>query len=124
VLKARGRKTFQCNACHHQTSLIAGTLFDSTKLALTVWFLAIYLISQATTGRSALALKRDLGVSDPTAWLIHHKLMQAMVEREAGYLLCGDVQVDDGYLRRRTHRRHRWTRLGEQGALHRCGRRG
>jgi transposase-like protein len=98
VLKARGRKTFQCNACHHQTSLIAGTLFEGTKLALTVWFLAIYLISQAKTGLSALALKRDLGVSYPTAWLIHHKLMQAMVEREAGYLLCGDVQVDDAYL--------------------------
>jgi hypothetical protein len=62
VLKARGRKTLRCNACHHQTSLIAGTLFEGTKLALPVWFLAIYLISQAKTGLSALALKRDLGV--------------------------------------------------------------
>jgi hypothetical protein len=98
VLRAKGRKTFQCNACHHQTSLIAGTLFEGTKLGLTVWFLAIYLISQAKTGLSALALKRDLGVSYPTAWLIHHKLMQAMVEREGGYVLCGRVQVDDAYL--------------------------
>lgn len=98
VLRARARKTFQCNACHHQTSLIAGTLFEGTKLKLTVWFLAIYLISQAKTGLSALALKRHLGVSYPTAWLIHHKLMQAMVEREAGYVLCGTVQVDDAYL--------------------------
>lgn len=98
VLRAKARKTFQCNACHHQTSLIAGTLFEGTKLGLTVWFLAIYLISQAKTGLSALALKRDLGVSYPTAWLIHHKLMQAMVEREGGYVLCGDVQVDDAYL--------------------------
>jgi hypothetical protein len=98
VLRVRARKTFQCNSCHHQTSLIAGTLFEGTKLALTVWFLAIYLISQAKTGLSALALKRDLGVSYPTAWLIHHKLMQAMVEREAGYVLCGMVQVDDAYL--------------------------
>jgi transposase-like protein len=98
VLRSKGRKTFQCNACHHQTSVIAGTLFEGTKLALTVWFLAIYLISQAKTGLSALALKRQLGVSYPTAWLIHHKLMQAMVEREAGYVLCGNVQVDDAYL--------------------------
>lgn len=98
VLGVRARKTFQCNACHHQTSLIAGTVFEGTKLGLTVWFLAIYLISQAKTGLSALALKRDLGVSYPTAWLMHHKLMQAMVEREAGYVLCGTVQVDDAYL--------------------------
>lgn len=98
VLHARARKTFQCNACRQQTSVIAGTLFQGTKLALTVWFLAIYLVSQSKTGLSALALKRELGVSYPTAWLIHHKLMQAMVEREAGYVLCGQVQIDDAYL--------------------------
>jgi transposase-like protein len=98
VLGVRARKTFQCNTCRHQTSLIAGTVFEGTKLGLTVWFLAMYLISQAKTGLSALALKRDLGVSYPTAWLMHHKLMQAMVEREAGYVLCGTVQVDDAYL--------------------------
>lgn len=98
VLQGGSRKTFQCQACRHQTSLIAGTLFQSTHLPLTVWFLAIYLISQAKTGLSALALKRHLGVSYPTAWLIHHKLMQAMAEREASYMLCGHVQVDDAYL--------------------------
>ena len=65
---------------------------------LTVWFLAIYLISQAKSGLSALALKRDLGVRYPTAWLMHHKLMQAMIEREARPVLCGTVQVDDAYL--------------------------
>lgn len=92
------RKTFQCKACATQTSLIAGTLFQSTRLALTVWFLAIYLISQAKTGLSSLALMRKLGVSYPTAWLIQHKLMQAMVEREALYTLVGEVQIDDAYL--------------------------
>ena len=98
VLRIGTRKSFQCCACRRQTSLIAGTLFQGTKLALTVWFLAIYLISQAKTGLSALALKRYLGVSYPTAWLVHHKLMQAMVEREAGYVLSGKVEVDDAYL--------------------------
>ena len=83
VLHTLGHKVFQCNTCRHQTSLIAGTVFQGTKLPLTVWFLAIYLISQAKTGLSALALKRHLGVSYPTAWLVHHKLMQAMVQREA-----------------------------------------
>jgi len=70
ILRKRGRKTFQCQNGRVQTSLIIGTVFQSTHLALTVWFLAIYLISQAKTGLSALALKRHLGVSYPTAWLI------------------------------------------------------
>jgi len=73
-------------------------LFQGSNLPLTTWFLAIYLVSQAKTGLSALALKRHLGVSYPTAWLIHHKLMQAMAEREDGYLLSGTVQLDDAYL--------------------------
>lgn len=93
-----GRKTFQCSACRKQTSVIVGTLFQDTHLALTVWFLAIHLISEAKTGLSALALKRQLGVSYPTAWLIQHKLMQAMAERDAHYTLTGEVQVDDAYL--------------------------
>jgi len=98
VLRDGIRKVFQCNACRHQASLIAGTVFQGTKLPLTIWFLAIYLISQAKTGLSALALKRQLGVSYPTAWLIHHKLMQVMANREDRYVLEGKVQVDDAYL--------------------------
>ena len=46
---------------------------------------------------SALALKRYLGVSYPTAWLIQHKLMEAMSERETKYTLSGQVQIDDAY---------------------------
>lgn len=98
AFRVGARMTFQCSACRAQTSLIAGTLFQSSHLALTVWFLAIYLVSQAKTGLSALALKRQLGVSYPTAWLLHHKLMQAMAERDTRYTLNGDVQVDDAYL--------------------------
>ncbi len=98
VLRDGARKVFQCNACRHQASLIAGTVFQGTKLPLTIWFLAIYLISQAKTGLSALALKRQLGVSYPTAWLMHHKLMQVMAEREERYVLEGNIQVDDAYL--------------------------
>jgi transposase-like protein len=98
VLHAKARKTCQCKQCRKQTSIIAGTLFQATHLALTVWFLAIYLVSQAKTGLSALELMRDLGVSYPTAWMVHHKLMQAMAERDARYKLDGKVQVDDAYL--------------------------
>jgi transposase-like protein len=98
VFKVCSHKTFQCKACRHQTSLTAGTLFQSTRLPLTIWFLAIYLISQAKTGLSALALKRLLGVSYPTAWLLQHKLMAAMSGRDANYALSGRVDIDDAYL--------------------------
>jgi hypothetical protein len=98
ALHGSPRKMFQCNACRHQASLIAGTVEQGTKLPLTTWFLAIYLLSQAKTGLSALALKRHLGVSYRTAWALQHKLMQAMTEREERYGLSGTVQLDDAYL--------------------------
>jgi hypothetical protein len=47
------RRRFQFNGCRHQTSLTAGSLMERTKLPLTTWSLAIYLISQAKTGLSA-----------------------------------------------------------------------
>ena len=92
------RKLFQCRGCRHQTSLTAGTMMDSTKLPLRTWFLAIFLISQDKTGLSALALKRQLGTSYRTAWLIHHKLMKTMALRDSEQPLTGLVQVDDAYL--------------------------
>jgi ISXO2-like transposase domain len=58
----------------------------------------MYLISQAKTGLSALALKRDLGVSYRTAWLVHQKIMGAMARTDAALSLDGDVQIDDAYL--------------------------
>ena len=98
LLGGSGHPTYQCRSCRLQTSLIAGTLFQSTQLPLTTWYLAIYLISQAKTNLSALALKRLLGVSYPTAWLMQQKLMQTMAERDALYSLEGQVQIDDAYL--------------------------
>jgi transposase-like protein len=92
------RKLFQCIGCRHQASVTAGTMMEHSKLPLTTWFLAIHLISQAKTGISALALKRDLGVSYPTAWLLHQKINRAMAGQEAAYLLDGTVQLDDAYL--------------------------
>ena len=92
------RKLFQCNGCRHQTSLTAGSLMEHTKLPLTTWFLAIYLISQAKTGLSSLALMRQLGVSYPTAWLLHHKINGAMAQQDSTQQLSGFVQLDDAYL--------------------------
>jgi hypothetical protein len=92
------RKHFQCRNCRHQTSLTAGAMMDSTKLPLRTWFLAIFLISRAKTGLSSLALKRQLGTSYRTTWLIHHKVMATMAQRDSELPLTGLVQVDDAYL--------------------------
>ena len=50
------RKLQQCNQCHHQTSITAGTIFQSTKLPLRTWFMGMYFITQSKKGISALEL--------------------------------------------------------------------
>ena len=92
------RKLQQCHRCHRQTSITAGTIFDSTKLALTVWFQALYLMTQDKKGVSAMKLHRHLGISYNAAWRIRHKLMQVMMERDRHFPLAGWVELDDAYL--------------------------
>lgn len=89
------RRLIQCNRCHHQASITAGTVFANTKLPLTTWFLAIYLLTQNKNGISAMALMRQLGIGYNAAWLMKHKLMQAMRERDDSQPLFGPVQMDD-----------------------------
>src|SRR2546421_1884742 len=95
----RTRKVFQCNRCKKQVSLTAGTVFQDTKLPLVTWFAAVYHLTQGKNGISSIELARRLGVRQPTAWLVKHKLMRAMAAREAGKpKLAGRVEIDDAYL--------------------------
>jgi hypothetical protein len=95
----RGRLLYlQCGQCQYQCSLIAGTIFGSTKLALKVWFTALHLLAKAKTNVSALELSRDLGVRYRSAWMVKHKLMETMRLREADRRLVGRVEIDDAFL--------------------------
>jgi transposase-like protein len=92
------RHLWQCRCCGRQTSVTAATVMHKTRLPLTVWFGAAYLVATHGPGISALQLQRQLGISRyETAWTILHKLRRAMVapEREP---LRGEVEVDEGYL--------------------------
>lgn len=69
-----------------------------TRLPLTLWFWAAYLVATHGPGISALQLQRQLGISRyETAWTILHKLRRAMVAPER-QPLTGEVEVDEGYL--------------------------
>jgi hypothetical protein len=96
--RREGRLYWQCSACRHQCSVISGTVFESTKLGLARWFLAMHLLTQSKNNVSALELKRHLGVCYKTAWLIKHKLMEVMRLREDARQLDGRVEIDDSYL--------------------------
>ena len=93
----KNRNLFQCNKCHYQASVTSNTLFSKTKLPLTVWFMAMHLLTQSKTTISALELKRQLGVNYKTAWSVRHKLLQGMKEFNDLSPISGVIQLDDVY---------------------------
>jgi hypothetical protein len=87
--------TFECAACGKQTSVTAGTIMHHSKLPLTTWFWAAYLMATHSNGISALQLQRQLGLgSYKSAWLICAKLRRSMVASGRSPL-AGLVEVDE-----------------------------
>lgn len=86
-----------CRGCRMQVSVLAGTIFQDTHLALTTWFRAMWHVTSQKNGMSALGLQRALGLgSYKTAWSVLHKLRRAMV-RPGRERLHGTVEVDETY---------------------------
>ncbi len=97
----RDRQLLQCRCCRYQTSLIAGTILQGTKLPMRVWFRAMHLLAQGKKGLSNIELGRRLGISTNAAWRVQHKLMQAMIERDRRYKLGAAgprIEIDDAYI--------------------------
>lgn len=91
------RGLWHCRRCERQTSVLAGTVFQDTHLALTVWFRAMWHMTSQKNGISALGLQRVLGLgSYRTAWTMLHKLRRGMV-RPGRDRLQGLVEVDETY---------------------------
>ena len=91
------RGLWHCRGCERQTSVLAGTVFQDTHVALKIWFRAMWHMTSQKNGISALGLQRMLGLgSYRTAWSMLHKLRRAMV-RPGRDRLQGIVEVDETY---------------------------
>jgi len=92
------RGLVMCKDCGYQSSLRAGTIFEGSRRPLGLWFRAMWYLTGAKNGASAVTIQRVLGLgSYQTAWTWLHKLRRAMVTpgRER---LQGDVEVDETFL--------------------------
>ena len=101
ALRAKAH-TFECTSCHRQTSVTAGTILHGSKLDLTVWFWAAYLMATHSNGISALQLQKQLALgSYRTTWMLAAKLRRAMVDPDRNPL-SGLVEIDETSLPFRT----------------------
>lgn len=92
------RKIWKCKACKHQFSVTSGTIFANRKLPIRDYLLAIAIFVNGAKGHAALQLGRDLDVSYKTAFVLSHKLREAMeAEQNTVAQLTKDVAVDGAY---------------------------
>lgn len=91
------RILLQCSKCQYQASLTSSTVFHKTRTPLVKWFWAIYLVSQDKGGVSAMRLSKQLDLGYKTAWLILHKIRNAMGQRDSRYTLSGFIEMDDAF---------------------------
>jgi len=91
------RRKFKCVACHHQFSVTSGTIFASRKMSFTDLLAAIVIFVNGAKGYAALHLSRDLDCQYKTAFVLTHKLREAMAREQIGRQLDGTVQIDGAY---------------------------
>lgn len=91
------RRRFKCKACGHQFSVTSGTIFASRKMAFTDLLAAICIFVNGVKGIAALQLSRDLDCQYKTAFVLLHKLREAMAAEIEGAELAGVVEVDGAY---------------------------
>src|SRR6185437_10446782 len=92
-------RIFKCREkqCRSKFSVTVGTIYENTKIPLTKWFLATYILSVHSKGISSLQLATWLGVTQKTAWHLNHRI-RVMLTDKATELLDGIVEVDETYV--------------------------
>lgn len=93
------RKMWRCKAkeCGSQFSLTSGTIFSSRKLSIRDILAAIAIFTNGAKGHSALQLSRDLDVQYKTAFVLSHKIREALAAQDKGAKVSGEVEIDGMY---------------------------
>ena len=96
--KITTRRKFKCKACHRQFSVTTGTIFASRKLSFMDLLAGIFLFVNGSKGKSAVQMSRELDVQYKTAWVLCHKLREAMQDEYEGRKVGGEVEIDGMYV--------------------------
>jgi len=83
------RRVYRCVACKLQTTARSGTIFHNSRLPLTTWFHAYYVLRSGQTNVTPPQLARELDIKWDTALRMKRILMSAMGEDDGNFELDG-----------------------------------
>ena len=89
---------YKCRACKRQFTATVGTILEDSKIPLSKWFTAIYLMCASKKGISAHQLHRQLDITYKSAWFMCHRVREAMAGNGAFELLSGTIEADETFL--------------------------
>ena len=91
-----------CGQCRKQFTVRMGTIFEESKLPMTKWLQAIFLMVSSKKGVSSHQLHRTLECTYKTAWFLSHRIRAAMASGELGPFGAGGatVEVDETFIGR------------------------
>lgn len=93
--RVKSRQSYSCDSCGQHVHPTAGTIFHKSTTPLTLWFHAVFLLSQTRCGISAKQLQREIGVTYKTAWRMFNLIRQYLMDEDDGTPLRGEVEVDE-----------------------------
>lgn len=97
--KAHRPGLYQCAECREQFTVTVKTVFERSKIPLTKWLAALFLMTASKKGVSAHQVHRMLGISYKSTWFMMHRLREAM--RTGGLEPLGGagkvVEADETY---------------------------
>lgn len=98
--KAHRPGLYQCNACREQFTVTVGTVFERSKIPLTKWLTALFLLVSSKKGISTHQMHRMLGVSYKSTWFMMHRLREAMRDGALAPFggAGGIVEVDETFI--------------------------
>ncbi len=88
---------YWCSDCRSYFSIRTGTPMANSKVPLRKWAIAIYLCLTSLKSVASMKLSRDIGVSQPTAWFMLHRIREAWASGDSDGSYSGPVEVDESY---------------------------